>query len=71
MRLEPRTIAAMRLLRYRVLVPVLLALAVAIVAGRWWLVVDTCYDAGGVYLDEIQKCSHSQAEVDRYRPRKP
>jgi len=65
----------MRLLRYRVLIPVLLALAATVVAGRWlahqWLVVDACYDAGGVYLDVIQKCSYSQAEVDRYRPRKP
>lgn len=34
-----------------------------------WLTVDACYDAGGVYLDEIGKCSHSQTEVDRYRPK--
>ena len=34
-----------------------------------WLTVDACYDSGGVYLDEINKCSHSQSEVDSYRPR--
>ena len=32
--------------------------------------VDHCYDSGGVYLSELNKCSHSQAEVDAYRPRK-
>lgn len=46
---------------------------VALAVGRFvahdWLTVDACYDSGGVYLDEIKKCSHSQAEVDRYRPR--
>ena len=30
--------------------------------------VDACYDSGGVYLDEISKCSYSQTEVDHYRP---
>ena len=34
-----------------------------------WLTVDACYDSGGVYLQEIGKCSRSQAEVDRYRPK--
>lgn len=46
---------------------------VALVLGRFvahdWLTVDSCYDSGGVYLDEISKCSHSQAEVDLYRPK--
>ncbi len=46
---------------------------VAAALGRFvahdWLTVDSCYDSGGVYLDEIKKCSHSQAEVDLYRPR--
>ena len=51
-----------------------IAVAVVVVAlGRLvahdWLTVDSCYDSGGVYLDEINKCSHSQAEVDLYRPR--
>lgn len=32
--------------------------------------VDHCYDSGGVYLSELNKCSHSQAEVDAYLPRK-
>lgn len=32
--------------------------------------VDYCYDSGGVYLSELNKCSHSQAEVDAYLPRK-
>jgi hypothetical protein len=44
---------------------------VAVALGRFvahdWLTVDGCYDSGGVYLDEINKCSHSQAEVDLYR----
>jgi len=31
--------------------------------------VDACYDSGGVYLDEIRKCSYSQTEVDHYRPK--
>jgi hypothetical protein len=50
--------------------------AVAIVSvalGRFvahdWLTVDACYDGGGVYLDEINKCSRSQAEVDLYPPK--
>jgi len=46
---------------------------VALVVGRVvthdWLTVDSCYDSGGVYLDEINRCSHSQEEVDLYRPR--
>jgi hypothetical protein len=32
--------------------------------------VDYCYDSGGVYLSELNKCTHSQAEVDAYLPRK-
>lgn len=51
-----------------------IALAVlAVVVGRFvahdWLTVDRCYDSGGVYLDEVNKCSRSQAEVDQYRPK--
>ncbi|WP_374599658.1 hypothetical protein [Brevundimonas sp.] len=46
---------------------------VALAVGRFvahdWLTVDSCYDSGGVYLDEIDKCSHSQVEVDLYRPK--
>lgn len=34
-----------------------------------WLTVDACYDSGGVYLGELGKCSHSQTEVDRHRPK--
>lgn len=34
-----------------------------------WLTVDACYDDGGVYLEELSKCSYSQEEVDRYRPK--
>lgn len=48
------------------------AAVVAVALGRFvahdWLTVDRCYDGGGVYLDEINKCSHSQAEIDQYRP---
>jgi hypothetical protein len=32
--------------------------------------VDSCYDSGGVYLAELNKCSHSQAEVNAYLPRR-
>jgi hypothetical protein len=28
--------------------------------------VDYCYDSGGVYLFELDRCSYSQAEVDAY-----
>ena len=28
--------------------------------------VDFCYDSGGVYLFELDRCSYSQAEVDAY-----
>jgi hypothetical protein len=45
----------------------------AMALGRFivhdWLTVDACYDGGGVYLDEIDKCSQSHAEVDHYRRR--
>lgn len=45
------------------------ALAVGRFVAHDWLTVDSCYDSGGVYLDEINRCSHSQAEVDQYRSR--
>lgn len=48
-----------------------LAATAAVLAARFlaheWLTVDACYDAGGVYLEELSKCSYSQEEVDRYR----
>lgn len=47
----------------------ILALALGRFVAHDLLTVDTCYDSGGVYLDEISKCSHSQAEVDLYRPK--
>ena len=50
---------------------VLLALA-AFPIGRCtreWLTVDACYDGGGVWIEPIDKCSHDQAEIDRYKPR--
>ena len=47
----------------------ILALALGRFVAHDWLTVDTCYDSGGLYLDEISKCSHSQAEVDLYRPK--
>ena len=61
-------------MRTRTKVAAGIAIAVVMVAvGRFvahdWLTVDSCYDSGGVYLDEINKCSHSQAEVDLYRPK--
>lgn len=43
------------------------ALAFARFVAHDWLTVDSCYDSGGVYLDEISQCSHSQAEVDQHR----
>jgi len=50
-----------------------LAFIAAVLAARFlaheWLTVDACYDAGGVYLEELSKCSYSQEEVDRYRRR--
>ena len=60
-------------MRTRTQVAIGVALAIAAAAlGRFvahdWLTVDSCYDSGGVYLDEIKECSHSQAEVDLYRP---
>jgi len=45
------------------------ALAVGRFVAHDWLTVDSCYESGGVYLDEIDKCSHSQVEVDLYRPK--
>ena len=48
---------------------VVVALAVGRFVAHDWLTVDSCYDSGGVYLDEINRCSHSQAEVDLYRPK--
>ena len=48
---------------------VVVALAVGRFVAHDWLTVDSCYDSGGVYLDEINRCSHSQAEVDQYRSR--
>jgi hypothetical protein len=61
-------------MRTRTKVAAGIAVAVVVVAlGRFvahdWLTVDSCYDSGGVYLDQINKCSHSQAEFDLYRPR--
>jgi hypothetical protein len=61
-------------MRTRTKVAAGIAVAVVVVAlGQFvahdWLTVGSCYDSGGVYLDEINKCSHSQAEVDLYRPR--
>ncbi|GAA0198226.1 hypothetical protein GCM10010203_56590 [Actinomadura yumaensis] len=50
-------------------VATLVALAGARLILHDWLTVDACYDDGGVFLKEIGKCSHSQAEVDSYRPR--
>jgi hypothetical protein len=32
------------------------------------LSVDSCFDSGGVYIEQLQKCSYSQDEVDRFRP---
>jgi hypothetical protein len=46
---------------------------VGVALGRFvahdWLTVDACYDGGGVYLDEINKCSRSEVEVDLDRPK--
>ncbi|MCC7269065.1 MAG: hypothetical protein IT546_17220 [Caulobacteraceae bacterium] len=36
------------------------------VAKRWFDV-DSCLDSGGAYIYEIDRCSHSQTEIDRYR----
>lgn len=59
--------------RYLIAIGAGVAILVVMAAGRFvlhdWLTVDACYDGGGVYLEEIGKCSHSQAEVDSYRPR--
>ena len=38
-------------------------------AAKRWIDVDSCLDAGGAYIYEIDRCSHSQAEIDRYRLR--
>jgi len=58
--------------RYRFVAFVVIAMAVAIwlagVVGHK-ITVDSCFDSGGVYLEEIQKCSQSQDEVDRYPTR--
>ena len=40
-----------------------------LLVARRWLDVDSCLDGSGVYIDEIERCSHSQAEIDRYRPK--
>jgi len=53
------------------LVVVLVALA-AFPAGHCtqeYFTVDACLDGGGAWIDGIKKCSHDQAEVDRYRRR--
>ncbi len=59
--------------RYLIAIGAGVATLVALAGARFvlldWLTVDACYDDGGVYLEEIGKCSHSQAEVDNYRPR--
>lgn len=43
------------------------AFAVAPLVAHDGLTIDSCYDSGGVYLDEINRCSHSQAEVDQHQ----
>lgn len=59
--------------RYMVATGVGLAAVVVVAGARFilhdWLTVDACYDGGGVYLEEISKCPHSQSEVDSYRPK--
>ena len=42
-----------------------IALGFRIVAHEF--TVDSCFDAGGVYIEAMQKCSQSQDEIDRYR----
>jgi hypothetical protein len=59
--------------RYMIAIGVGLAAVVVMAGAKFvlhdWLTVDACYDGGGVYLEEMSKCSHSQSEVDRYRPK--
>ncbi len=69
---ERSVIARRRSIRWLVLAAVLL-LALGVFAWpklAHMMDVDACYDSGGVYLSELSKCSHSQAEVDAYLPRK-
>ncbi|HQR88075.1 MAG TPA: hypothetical protein PLH31_02125 [Caulobacter sp.] len=49
----------------------LLALAAVPVARctREYFTVDACLDSGGAWIEQIDKCSHDQAELDRYKPR--
>lgn len=58
--------------RYRsIAIIAVVGVAVAVWLARFSheMSVDSCFDGGGVYLEEIEKCSHSQDEVDRYRRR--
>lgn len=57
--------------RHKIILGIGLAVVVAGLGAKFIFFdnVDACYDSGGVYLDEIGKCSHSQTEVDRYRPK--
>lgn len=32
-----------------------------------WLTVDACLDGGGAWIKEAGKCSHDQAEINRYK----
>jgi len=32
-----------------------------------WLTVDACLDGGGAWIKQTGKCSHDQAEIDRYK----
>jgi hypothetical protein len=36
---------------------------------REYFTVDACLDSGGAWIKQTRKCSHDQAEVDRYKPR--
>ncbi len=49
----------------------LLAIAAIPVARRTqeYFTIDTCLDGGGAWIKQTKKCSHDQAEVDRYTPR--
>jgi len=33
---------------------------------RDYFTVDACLDSGGAWIYAIKKCSHDQAEIDRY-----
>ena len=46
---------------------VMAAAAIAVPVVREWLAVDACLDSGGAWIKQASKCSHDQAEIDRYR----